>query len=225
VNESALRAAIERLGRGTKGLKAVLDYVKLFQESQDPGDVNPEAFTRGLEQFCLQYGEAKEGTHNKCPAEELERQDARSAVQVRGQEDWARNVHGGEPYSMGYDMSGYFPNFCYPYPPPFAGYAPFTMGVQPMYVSMMGVPYFSPPVQENVHTIDAMTRASRKSRIERRRVHGSDHLQPRSTVKPAPVAAVQSGRLEKTTNQSLAVAPVGEVCFHFFPFHGLWYLR
>jgi len=75
---------------------------------------------------------------------------------------------------------------------------------------MMGVPYFSPPVQENVHTIDAMTRASRKSRIERRRVHGSDHLQPRSTVKPAPVAAVQSGRLEKTTNQSLAVAPVGE---------------
>lgn len=225
VNESALHAAIERLGRGTTGLKAVSDYVKFFLESRDPGDVNPEAFTRGLKQFCLHYGEAKEGTDNKCPPQESGRQDARTDVQVRGQEDWARNVHGREPFSMGYDMSGYFPNFCYPYPPPFAGYAPYTMGVQPMYMPMMGVPYFSPPVQENVHTNDAMTRASRRSRIERRRVHGSDHLQPRSTVKPAHVTAVRSGRLENTTNQSLAVAPAGEVCFRFLPFHGLWYLR
>lgn len=243
VNETALRAAIESLGGGMKGLKAVLDYVKYFQESSDRddvGNVNPEAFTRGLEQSCLLYGQAKEGSvlaaaaasQNKRPnpaTKDLEthqveeNQHRLPNVQFRGQDEWTpRNVNAGDPYTMGYveNMSGYFPNFCYPYSLPFAGYAPFNMGVQPMYMPMMGVPYFTPPSHEFVHTADAMTRASRKSRIARRRVHGSDtHGQPRSTVKPAHVGvAVQTGRLVNLTPQNLPVASARQVCVQFFPY-------
>lgn len=232
VNESALCTAIDSLGGGVKGLKAVVDFVKHFQESGVPvaGDVNTDSFTRGLEQFCLVNGQAKEGA--VVPSLENMSQDrglsgtAESETQqtggvaadqnrlivpnlpIRGQYEWTRNAPNGDIYTMGYmeNMSGYFPNFCYPYPPPFAGYGPFNLGVRPMFMPMMGVPYFTPPSLEYMHSSDAITRASRKSRIAKRRVHGNDQNQPRLTIKAAAVggAPVQIGRQDNLGHQSVA---------------------
>lgn len=239
VNESALRTAIDSLGGGVKGLKAVVDFVKHFQESGVPvvGDVDTDSFTRGLEQFCLVNGQGKEGTvvpnlENKCQnrgllgTKESETQQAGGVVTnqnrlilpnlpMRGQDEWTRNAHNGDTYSMGYveSMSGYFPNFCYPYPPPFAGYGPFNLGVRPMFMPMMRVPYFTPPSLEYMHSSDAITRASRKSRIAKRRVHGSDQNQPRLSIVAAAVGGgpVQTGRQDNLGHQSVGAPSAKQV--------------
>ncbi|KAG0562422.1 hypothetical protein KC19_9G144800 [Ceratodon purpureus] len=129
-------------------------------------------------------------------------------LQIRGQDEWSRNGHTGDPYAMGHmgNMSGYFPNFCYPYPPPFASYGPFNLGVQPMYMPMMQVPYFTPSY-EYVHTTDAFTKASRKSRIARRRGHKADPHHARPTTKPVHVGSgtVQSGNQESAVHQKVVV--------------------
>ena len=234
VNETVLRNAIESLGGGFKGLQAVVDYVQHFQKASEPnaGNVNPEEFTRGLEQYCLLHGQGKLGSQNQSvnPAvpstndSELHQGNGAGMnqnrqpspnLQIRGQDEWSRNGHAGDPYTIGYmeNMSGYFPNFCYPYPPPFAGYGPFNMGVRPMYMPMMQAPYFT-PLLEYVHQTDAITKASRKSRIARRRGHATDSHPARPTIKPAHVggSAAQSGNQENMAQQKVAVSSSGQVC-------------
>ncbi|KAG0619270.1 hypothetical protein M758_4G127700 [Ceratodon purpureus] len=332
VNEAVLRSAIEKLGGGVKGLQAVVDYVKHFQEASEPnaGNVNPDTFIRGLERLCSLHGQAQPGFQNQSvnpsvpsandsethqgsgaginqnrqtlPNLQIRGQDewsrnghagdpyttgytenmsgyfpnfgypnagnvnpddcTRSSeqlcsphgqtkpgsqnhslspavpstndsemhhgsgagmnqtrptlpnLQIRGQDEWSRNGHAGDPYAMGYmeNMSGYFPNFCYPYPPPFASYAPFNLGVRPMYMPMMQVPYFTPSY-EYVHKTDAITKASRKSRIARRRGHGTDPHHARPTTKPVQVGSgtVQSGNQENAVHQKVVVSSSAQV--------------
>jgi hypothetical protein len=221
VNETVLRSAIESLGGGVKGLQAVVDYVKHFQESNEPdaGNVNPDDFTRGLEQFCsvhrAQNHPAGAEMHQGSGAGT--NRPALPNLQIRGQDEWARNGHAGDPFTMGYmeNMSGFFPNFCYPYPPPFASYGPFNMGVPPIYMPMMQVPHFTPSL-EYVHKTDAVTKASRKSRIARRRGHATtDSHQARPPTKPAVHVAgvtVQAGNQETIARQKAAVTSSGQVC-------------
>lgn len=136
--------------------------------------------------------------------------------QIPGQDEvWASN--GGDPHTMngGYvehmNHHGYFPNYCYgPYPPPpFARYDPVFMGMQPMYMPMMGVSYFVPSAHidqyarhyyEHSPPDPAMSRASRNSRTARCRMHESEELlEPRSIDrKPSrgAQAAVLAGKQE-----------------------------
>jgi hypothetical protein len=46
MNKTTLRSAIDNLGGGVKGLKAMVDYVKHFQETRDPnaGNIGPHVF-------------------------------------------------------------------------------------------------------------------------------------------------------------------------------------
>lgn len=149
-------------------------------------------------------------------------------LQIPGQEDWARDVYGAGS-NMGYvehNMSGFFPNYCYgPYSlPPFASYGPVYMGVQPMYMPMMGVSYFVPP-SNNSHVDqyepkpDAMSRASRKSRIARRRVHETEEHQPRASTVSKPAHGVLTGKQEfNVALQSPPVASAAQACAHFRQF-------
>jgi hypothetical protein len=218
VNESTLRSAIENLGGGVKGLKSVLDYVKHFQEMRglSAGNVDPGEFTRGLEQFCMLNSPGKEVAINPGTSDvetSAAGMDQRLPnLQIRGH---ANN----DPFAaMGgfmENMSVFFPRFCYPYPPPFhAGYNPFNMAVQPKYVPKMGLPFFPPPSHEFVsRTTDAITRASRKNRIARRRGQGTESHHNRPVTKSAHVGggSVQNGHQESMSYQSHAVSSSGQV--------------
>lgn len=199
-------------------------------------EVNPDDFTRGLEEFCMLQETSKweyvdpqgassehEVPHqNNNHSVDLNRQ---SSVQMqRGQQDdqWSSQRNGqshADMYTMGYvdNMSGYFPNFCYPYPPPFhAGFNPFNMGVRPMYVPMMGLPYFPPPSHEFVpRTTDAITRASRKSRIARRRGQGTEfNAAANSAYHPRPppkIVHAGAGSVQPQESTSHAVSSSGQV--------------
>jgi hypothetical protein len=116
------------------------------------------------------------------------------AADSRTGRDWASNG-GDDSHTMngGYvehmNHHGYFPNYCYgPYPAPppsFARYDPVFMGMQPMYMPMMGVSYFVPSAHIDQYAArhyyehssppdPAMSRASRTSRTARRRMHESE---------------------------------------------------
>jgi len=131
--------------------------------------------------------------------------------QIPGQEDWA--FAGRDPYPMGGYMehpSGYFPNYCYPYPPPppppqFASYGPVYMGMQPMYMPMMGVSYFVP--DQYVQAPDmAMSRAPRRSRTASR---SRKHENEEHFADHKPAAAVHTRKQE---NGDPSVASAGQAC-------------
>lgn len=236
VNEIILRSAIDSLGGGVEGLKAVVGYVKHFQETRDPNaEVNPDDFTRGLEEFCM-LQETSKGEYvvvsnpqgasseyelphlNNNHSVELNRQ---SSLQMQRDDQWSSQRNGqshADMYTMGYvdNMSGYFPNFCYPYPPPFhAGYNPFNMGVRPMYVPMMGLPYFPPSHEFVPRTTDAITRASRKSRIARRRGQGTESNANAAAAayhpRPPKIVHAGAGSVQPQESTSHAVSSSGQM--------------
>lgn len=157
--------------------------------------------------------------HQNNHSVELNRQSSMQMQRGQQDEQWLNGQSHADMYTMGYvdNMSGYFPNFCYPYPPPFhAGYNPFNMGVRPMYVPMMGLPYFPPPSHEFVpRTTDAITRASRKSRIARRRGQGTESNAANAAAyhpRPPPkIVHAGAGSVQPQESTSHAVSSSGQV--------------
>lgn len=267
VNEESLYTAIERLGGGGRGLKAVIDYIIQFQglKEQNAEWLDCDLFSDGLEELCLKSeNENSEKDvrpvhtigyyHNKlvpavqstinenfekevCPlptirhyqgngssacwstsdlvphqvTADLERQQMLNSMShglgmagrpvgwsSQGQENWSHGGHYVDARRVGMVehppfVGAFFPNFYCPYPPPYAGYTPFSPCVQPIFLPFMAGPNVCPPSVENSQSA-AIIRASRKIRIAKHRGNINGHQQTRPTAATgscSPISGVQ----------------------------------
>lgn len=225
VNEDDLLRAIERLGGGEKGMKAVLGYIMYCHVLKEHNSAvfDPETFARGLEHLCILKGQAlptEESnlatshlgnslarSHHSTP--DLESQPGVSGApfvplqpnfskwHLQTQEDWYRNYHRLDACRMGYMESP--PAFGAMYPSFYCAYPPAFAGYAPLNpcVHPVFLPVMgSPTIPGNPATSVQGAANVRAARRSRIARHrGSSTVPPRQTIRAGQ--ATTEGRAER----------------------------